>query len=57
MATTDPIDGVLSRYVEVTRNLISVLQEVQSHFGYLPQDVLYSLAKKTRIPVNVAAWR
>ncbi len=52
MATTGPIDGVLSRYVEVTGNLISVLQEVQSHFGYLPKDALYYLAKKTGIPIT-----
>lgn len=49
---TDPIDGILSRYVEVTGNLISLLQEVQSHFGYLPKDALYYLAKKTGIPVT-----
>jgi NADH-quinone oxidoreductase subunit F len=49
---TDPIDGILSRYVEVTGNLISLLQEVQSHFGYLPKDALYSLAKKTGIPIT-----
>ena len=49
---TDPIDGILSRYVEVTGNLISLLHEVQSHFGYLPKDALYYLAKKTGIPIT-----
>jgi NADH:ubiquinone oxidoreductase subunit F (NADH-binding)/NADH:ubiquinone oxidoreductase subunit E/Pyruvate/2-oxoacid:ferredoxin oxidoreductase delta subunit len=49
---TDPIDGILSRYVEVKGNLISLLQEVQSHFGYLPEDALYDLAKKTGIPIT-----
>ena len=48
---TDPIDGILSRYVEVTGNLISFLQEVQSHIGYLPKDALYYLAKKTGISI------
>ena len=52
IATTDPIDGILSHYVEVTGNLISLLQEVQSHFGYLPKDALYYLAKKTGIPIT-----
>ena len=52
IATTDPIDGILSRYVEVTGNLISVLHEVQSHFGYLPKDALYYLAKQTGIPIT-----
>ena len=52
MATTGPIDGILSRYVEVTGNLISLLHEVQSHFGYLPKDALYYLAKKTGIPIT-----
>jgi NADH:ubiquinone oxidoreductase subunit F (NADH-binding)/NADH:ubiquinone oxidoreductase subunit E len=49
---TDPIDGILSRYVEVTGNLISLLHEVQSHFGYLPKDALYYLAKRTGIPIT-----
>ena len=49
---THPVDDILSRHLQVTGNLITVLHEVQSHYNYLPQDVLYYLAKRTGIPVT-----
>ncbi len=48
----NPVDDILSHHLEVTGNLISVLHEVQSHFGYLPKDELYYLAKRTGIPIT-----
>jgi len=48
----NPVDDILSRHLEVTGNLISVLHEVQSHYGYLPKDELYYLAKRTGIPIT-----
>ena len=49
---TAPIDDILARYAEVTGNLISLLHEVQSHYGFLPKDALYYLAKQTGVPVT-----
>lgn len=49
---TNAVDEILARHLEVTGNLISVLHEVQSHYGYLPQDALYYLARQTGIPIT-----
>jgi len=48
----NPVDDILARHLEVTGNLISVLHEVQSNYGYLPRDVLYYLAQQTGIPIT-----
>ena len=48
----NPVNDILARHLEVTGNLISVLHEVQSYYGYLPQDVLYYLAQQTGIPIT-----
>ena len=33
-------------------DLIPILQKVQSHYGYLPQDVLKEVSKYTSIPIS-----
>ena len=33
-------------------DLIPILQKVQSHYGYLPQDVLKEVSKHTSIPIS-----
>ena len=35
-----------------TGDLIPILQKVQSHYGYLPQDVLKEVSKHTLIPIS-----
>jgi len=47
-----PVDDILENYPQVTGNLISILHEVQSHYNYLPEDVLRHLAKKTGVPIT-----
>lgn len=47
-----PVDDILENYPQVTGSLISILHEVQSHYNYLPEDVLRHLAKKTGVPVT-----
>ncbi len=49
---THPVDDILSRHLQVTGNLITVLHEVQSHYNYLPQDALYYLSQRTGIPIT-----
>jgi NADH:ubiquinone oxidoreductase subunit E len=46
------VDEILSRYPDITGNLISVLHEVQTHYNYLPEDALRHLSKKTGVPVT-----
>ena len=33
-------------------DLIPILQQIQSHYGYLPQDILTEVSKKTSIPLS-----
>lgn len=47
-----PVDGILTRYPQVTGNLISVLHEVQTHYGYLPEDALRHVARKSGVPIT-----
>lgn len=47
-----PVDQILSRYPEITGNLISVLHEIQSHYNYLPEDALRHLSKQSGVPVT-----
>lgn len=46
------VDEILARHCEVTGNLITILHEVQSHYGYLPKDALFQLASRTGIPIT-----
>lgn len=47
-----PADEILEGFPEVTGNLISVLHEVQSRYGYLPEEILRHLAARTGVPVT-----
>ena len=40
------IDGVLKKYAAVEGSLITILQNAQEIYGYLPVDVLYYIAEK-----------
>lgn len=40
------IDGVLSKYAGIEGSLITILQNAQDIYGYLPVDVLYYIAEK-----------
>lgn len=44
------IDVLLEKYPKPEDTLIAVLQDIQEAYGYLPQDVLLYLSKKTGIP-------
>jgi NADH:ubiquinone oxidoreductase subunit E len=51
-ATTTAVDDILARHPQVTGNLISVLHDVQSRFGYLPEEALRHLARKSGVPIT-----
>ena len=40
------IDGVLDKYAAIEGSLITILQNAQEIYGYLPVDVLYYIADK-----------
>jgi NADH-quinone oxidoreductase subunit E len=41
------LDGVLEKYASVKGSLITILQQAQEIYGYLPTDVIYYIAEKT----------
>lgn len=44
------VDKVIEKYQNQEGTLISILQEVQEIYGYLPEDVILYISKKTKIP-------
>lgn len=42
-----PLEPILQKYAEVPGSLITILQQAQEIYGYLPTDVLYRIAKAT----------
>jgi NADH-quinone oxidoreductase subunit E len=49
MASTD-LGPILDTFERKPESLISVLQAVQGHLGYLPPDVLGAVARHARVP-------
>ncbi len=46
------IDEVLARHPRAMGSLIAILQEVQAHCNYLPEEELRYLSQKTGIPIT-----
>lgn len=49
---TSIVDKMLTHYNKVKGSLISILHEIQSHYNYLPEDVLRYLSKKINVPIT-----
>ena len=47
------LDEILSRYDSSRSDLIPILQEVQSSFGYLPEEVMAGIAKFFCLPASI----
>jgi NADH-quinone oxidoreductase subunit E len=47
-----PLDKVLEEYHSERGAVIPVLQEAQSIYGYLPREVLETIAEKMRVPLS-----
>ncbi len=59
MATTDvdvesKVDEIISRYPGGKREIISILQDVQEEFNYIPKDVLIEVSSKLEMPLSRA---
>lgn len=59
MATTDvdvssKVDQIVSRYKGGDRDIISVLQDVQDEFNYIPKEALTQVSAKLQVPLSRA---
>lgn len=59
MATTDvdvgsKVDEIISRYPGGKREIISILQDVQEEFNYIPKDVLVEITHRLEMPLSRA---
>ncbi|NLY50719.1 MAG: NADH-quinone oxidoreductase subunit NuoE [Firmicutes bacterium] len=54
MSSFSKVDAILARHHYAPGALISILQETQEEYGYVPPEVLNHIAKKTRLrPAHV----
>ncbi len=49
---SEQIEAILDGFEERRSSLIPILQEIQSTFFYLPEDILQRVARKLRIPIT-----
>lgn len=47
----EKLEGVLTRYRENEGNLISILQDVESEFGYLREDAITWISEQLDVPL------
>jgi len=52
MDTNDQLEQILARHIENEGNLISLLQDVQESFGYVPEDAVNWFSEKLDIPAS-----
>ena len=46
------VENLIDSYVDKKEQLISLLQDVQAEFNYIPQDVLVKISQKLDIPLS-----
>jgi len=49
----EKLEGIYRRFRENEGNLISILQDIQEEFGYLPQEAIYWFSDKLDVPPAV----
>jgi NADH:ubiquinone oxidoreductase subunit E len=49
---TEKVDALIESYAGNKEQLISLLQDIQAEFNYLPQDVLVKVSQKLDIPLS-----
>ena len=48
------LDDILNKYADSSSNLITILQNAQNIYGYLPKDVMYCIAERVGVsPADV----
>jgi NADH-quinone oxidoreductase subunit E len=48
----DRLTGILKKYGKDQSQLVSILQDIQSEYNYLPREALEKLSKKMDIPLS-----
>jgi NADH-quinone oxidoreductase subunit E len=48
----DGLSGILKKYGKDKSQLVSILQDIQSEYNYLPREALEKLGKKMDIPLS-----
>lgn len=51
-STVIKLDTIHARFNDSGGNIISALQDIQSEFGYIPEDTVYWFSDKTGIPAS-----
>jgi len=46
----EKLEGIYTRYQENEGNLISILQDIESEFGYLREDAIYWISERLDVP-------
>jgi NADH-quinone oxidoreductase subunit E len=46
------VEGLIESYITKKEQLISLLQDVQAEFNYIPQDVMIRISQKLEIPLS-----
>jgi NADH:ubiquinone oxidoreductase subunit E len=49
---TDKIDSIIDSYIDQKELLVSLLQDIQGEFNYLPHDVLVKISQRLDIPLS-----
>jgi len=47
--TSEKLESVYARYIEQEGNAVSILQDIQNEFEYIPEETVYWIALKTGI--------
>jgi len=46
------VEGLIDSYADKKEQLISLLQDVQAEFNYIPQDVIVRISQKLELPLS-----
>ena len=50
--STEKCEGILRRYYKDNGSVISLLQDIQENFGYIPEDVVFWFSNELNIPAS-----
>lgn len=46
------LEKILDNYMRVEGNIISILQDIENEFGYIPEDAVYWFSNRLNIPAS-----
>jgi NADH-quinone oxidoreductase subunit E len=52
MDTNSKVDAIVARYSKNRGQLVSILQDLQSEFRYLPKDALFRVSEQMAVPIS-----